>query len=114
MSSTSEKPKSKTFLRRTRRRQIGRTSSRRRLHARSCRDRRSCFNNGGRTCSEVSGKLEALKNLIPAGGNGAEIIKPDQLFQETAEYIILLRTRVVMLQRLLEFYGSSGRENVVL
>ncbi|XP_041003862.1 uncharacterized protein LOC121249205 [Juglans microcarpa x Juglans regia] len=110
MSSTSEKHQSsKTFLRRTRR-----TNSRRRLHARSYRDRRNCFNNGGRTCSEISAKLEALKNLIPVGSNGAEIIKPDQLFQETAEYILLLRTQVVMLQRLLEFYGSSGRETVVL
>ncbi|XP_062153409.1 transcription factor UPBEAT1-like [Alnus glutinosa] len=109
MSSTAEKRKA--LLRRTRRRLTRRTSSRRRLQARPCRARRS-FNNGGRTCSKVSDKLEALKNLIPA--HNGETVNPDQLFKETAEYIVLLRTQVVILQRLVEFYGSSGMNNVVL
>ena len=56
--------------------------------------------------SNLSQKLEALKNLIPAQNNG-DIVKPDQLFQETAHYIVLLRTRVVILQKLIEFYGNS-------
>jgi hypothetical protein len=56
--------------------------------------------------------LEALKNLIPA--HNGETVNPDQLFKETAEYIVLLRTQVVILQRLVEFYGSSGMNNVVL
>ncbi|PHU27513.1 hypothetical protein BC332_05845 [Capsicum chinense] len=41
-------------------------------------------------CTSVSEKLEALKQLIPA--NNGEI-KPDQLFEETADYIVLLRTQ---------------------
>ncbi|KAK3006477.1 hypothetical protein RJ639_017756 [Escallonia herrerae] len=45
--------------------------------------------------SSVSDKLEALKNLIPAG-NGD--IKPDQLFQETADYIVHLQAKVSILQ----------------
>ncbi|EEF36304.1 conserved hypothetical protein [Ricinus communis] len=62
------------------------------------------------TCSssKVSHKLEALKNLIPA--NNGEIVKADQLFQETADYIVLLRTQVFVLQRLIQFYGSSTTE----
>ncbi|KAK7847839.1 hypothetical protein CFP56_006140 [Quercus suber] len=54
------------------------------------------INKGGRTkCSKskvVSDKLEALKSLIPASTD--ETVKPDQLFQETAEYIVLLKTQV--------------------
>ena len=76
------------------------------------------INNGGRTtCSKskvVSDKLEALKSIIPACTE--ETVKPDQLFQETADYIVLLKTQVVILQRLLQFYGSStdsDRDNVV-
>ncbi|ESW23301.1 hypothetical protein PHAVU_004G035200 [Phaseolus vulgaris] len=58
---------------------------------------------------KLSQKLEALKNLIPATTNTEEeAVKPDQLFKETAEYIVLLRTRVVVLQKLIEFYGSSS------
>ncbi|KAB1211513.1 hypothetical protein CJ030_MR6G013255 [Morella rubra] len=103
MSSAPDKPKS---FRRRKRRVTRRTSSSRRLLARSRRARRSCFNNGGGTCSEVSDKLEALKSLIPS--HYGEIVKPDQLFQETADYIVFLRTQVVILQRLIELYGSSG------
>ena len=35
-------------------------------------------------------------------------MKPDQLFKETAEYIVLLRTRVVVLQKLIEYYGNNN------
>lgn len=55
--------------------------------------------------SKVSDKLEALKNLIPP--HDGEIVKPDQLFQQTADYIVLLRTQVVILQKLVDFYGST-------
>ncbi|KAM3713121.1 hypothetical protein ACB094_01G230900 [Castanea mollissima] len=118
MSSTPAKPKA--FVRKMRRGLTRKPSSRRRLQARStsCRARRSSINikNGGRTtCSKskvVSDKLEALKSLIPAYTD--ETVKPDQLFQETADYIVLLKTQVVILQRLLQFYGSSTvSDNVV-
>lgn len=67
---------------------------------------------GGRIgpCISVSEKLEALKQLIPA--NNGEI-KPDQLFKETADYIVLLRTQVFVLQKLVDFYGSNTDQNPV-
>lgn len=55
--------------------------------------------------NKVSDKMEALKNLIPATRNGE--VKADQLFQETADYIVLLRTQVLVLKGLIDFYGSS-------
>ncbi|CAN4079457.1 unnamed protein product [Withania somnifera] len=66
--------------------------------------------NGGRIgpCTSVSEKLEALKQLIPA--NNGEI-KADQLFKETADYIVLLRTQVFVLQKLVDFYGSNTDQN---
>ncbi|KAJ4707335.1 Transcription factor like [Melia azedarach] len=67
------------------------------------------------TNGKVSDKLEALKNLIPGSHfNGREDeeddqnVKAENLFRETADYIILLRTRVVVLQRLIKFYGSAN------
>ncbi|KAK4346429.1 hypothetical protein RND71_032768 [Anisodus tanguticus] len=59
-------------------------------------------------CTSVSEKLEALKQLIPA--NNGEI-KTDQLFKETADYIVLLRTQVFVLQKLVDFYGSNTDPN---
>lgn len=61
-------------------------------------------------CTSVSEKLEALKQLIPA--NNGEI-KADQLFKETADYIVLLRTQVFVLQKLVDFYGSNTDQNPV-
>lgn len=97
----------KTTLRRTRTKLLRR---RRAAHAISsyCRSRSSFVSNNGK----VSAKLEALKNLIPSGqvNNGDDdnkTVKADQLFQETADYIILLRTRVLILQSLIQFYGSA-------
>ncbi|KAJ9173206.1 hypothetical protein P3X46_016369 [Hevea brasiliensis] len=98
---------SKISLRKTprrRRRNTPISQRRRRLHLRACKAQRST-SNGGRSCSKVSDKLEALKNLIPP--HSREIVKDDQLFQETANYILLLRTQVFVLQRLIEFYGSN-------
>ncbi|CAN4082677.1 unnamed protein product [Withania somnifera] len=60
---------------------------------------------GPYTC--VSEKLEALKQLIP--DNNGEI-KADQLFKETADYIVLLRTQVFILQKLVDFYGSNNTD----
>ncbi|KAL8528443.1 hypothetical protein ACS0TY_006031 [Phlomoides rotata] len=40
--------------------------------------------------ASVSDKLEALKSLIPSD---SPEIKPEQLFQETADYIALLKTQ---------------------
>ncbi|KAJ8567125.1 hypothetical protein K7X08_019333 [Anisodus acutangulus] len=58
-------------------------------------------------CTSISEKLEALKQLIPA--NNGEI-KDDQLFKETADYIVLLRTQVFVLQKLVDFYGSNNTD----
>lgn len=59
--------------------------------------------------SSVSGKLAALRNLIPS--ENAADTKPDQLFRETADYIVLLKTQVLVLQKLVDFYGSQSQEN---
>ena len=66
------------------------------------------------TKAKLSHKLEALKNLIPP--QNGEIVKAEQLLQETADYIVLLKTRVVILQKLIEFYGNpnSGNEKALL
>ncbi|KAF4397626.1 hypothetical protein G4B88_027366 [Cannabis sativa] len=93
-----------SVMRRTRRRGGRRIKPR----SRGCVARRSC-NNGGGTCSKVADKLEALKNLIPT--HEEETVKPEQLFQQTADYIVLLRTQVVILQKLVDFYGSGEAEN---
>ncbi|KAI3722459.1 hypothetical protein L2E82_33497 [Cichorium intybus] len=67
--------------------------------------------------SSVSDKLEALKNLIPAQDNDKSgptttttdaASSADQLYQETADYILLLRTQVSILQKLVDIYGSSS------
>ncbi|CAJ1947094.1 unnamed protein product [Sphenostylis stenocarpa] len=57
---------------------------------------------------KLSQKLEALKNLIPTTNSEEEAVKPDQLFKETADYIVLLRARVVVLQKLIEYYDNSN------
>nr|XP_011467892.1 PREDICTED: uncharacterized protein LOC105352447 [Fragaria vesca subsp. vesca] len=100
----------------------GRAKSRRRLRStRGCcpRSARRSFNNGGKgggrkavKCSKVvSAKLETLKNLIPNGkSSSAGAVQADKLFQDTADYIVLLRTQVVILQKLIEVYGSSSTE----
>ncbi|PRQ53399.1 hypothetical protein RchiOBHm_Chr2g0166071 [Rosa chinensis] len=95
----------------------------RRRRRRSLRPTRGCsprarrsFNNGGEgggrkalKCSKVvSAKLETLKNLIPNGkSSSASAVQADKLFQDTADYIVLLRTQVVILQKLIEVGSSS-------
>ncbi|CAN6574660.1 hypothetical protein EV1_044843 [Malus domestica] len=96
------------------RRRRRRNTSRRRLMPRRCRAPVRSFNSGDRKrrCSKaVSAKLETLKTLVNPTHVGKSL-KADELFQETADYIVLLRTQVVILQRLVEFYGSSEKENV--
>ncbi|KAK8672685.1 hypothetical protein V6N13_111049 [Hibiscus sabdariffa] len=60
----------------------------------------------------ISDKLEALKSLIPCNvGNGSkEVVKVEQLFQETADYIITLKTQAFVLQKLIEFYDGFENE----
>ncbi|KAM1954311.1 hypothetical protein FF2_023501 [Malus domestica] len=90
-----------------------RTTSRRRLVSRRGRAPVRKFNNGGRKrrcLKAVSAKLETLKSLVNPTQVG-KTLKADEFFQETADYIVLLRTQVVILQRLVEFYGSSEKEN---
>ncbi|OIV90220.1 hypothetical protein TanjilG_01416 [Lupinus angustifolius] len=63
--------------------------------------------------SKLSQKLHALKNLVPT--HNGDIVKPYHLFQETADYIVLLRTRVMILHKLIEFYGNNHEhENALL
>ncbi|WVZ14737.1 hypothetical protein V8G54_012303 [Vigna mungo] len=70
--------------------------------------REKCHKNS----QKLSQKLEALKNLIPTTNTTEEeAVKPDQLFKETADYIVLLRTRVVVLQKLIEYYGNNSTQN---
>ncbi|KAL8475804.1 hypothetical protein ACS0TY_028457 [Phlomoides rotata] len=96
------KPKisASTAVRRLRRRL---SNSKRRQRKQFCQ-RRSTHIDGG---ASVSDKLEALRNLIPS--ETAEI-KPEQLFRETADYIVLLKTQVLFLQKLVDFYGSQSPE----
>ncbi|KAK3212590.1 hypothetical protein Dsin_017296 [Dipteronia sinensis] len=103
----------KTCLRRTQ------TTRRRRRTSRILRRRAQARVGRRSTCSSkvVWDKLETLKNLIPGQINNEErTVKADQLFQETADYILLLRTRVVVLQRLIHFYGSMELDiqNIVI
>ncbi|XAR51671.1 hypothetical protein NMG60_11006365 [Bertholletia excelsa] len=77
---------------------------------RLCRDRKSstpCVIVGSshEFCS-VSDKLEALKSLIPAQEGE---MKAEQLFQETANYIVLLKTQILILQKLVDLYGSGDQ-----
>ncbi|KAI4352486.1 hypothetical protein L6164_006735 [Bauhinia variegata] len=73
---------------------------------------RSCGCRAGKNIKHLAGKiklsdkLQALKKLIPS--QNGETLKADQLFEETADYIVLLRTRVVILQKLIEFYGNEN------
>lgn len=52
----------------------------------------------------VSERLEALRNLVPPRTGSAKeketVSATDRLFEETAEYILLLRSQVAVLQRL--------------
>ena len=58
---------------------------------------------------KLSQKLKALKNLIPS--NNGDEVKTDELFKETADYIVFLRTRVLILQKLVEIYGNNSENN---
>ncbi|KAK8553173.1 hypothetical protein V6N13_089387 [Hibiscus sabdariffa] len=58
----------------------------------------------------ISDKLEALKSLIPRNDENESngVGKVEQLFQETADYIITLKTQAFVLQKLIEFYDHGG------
>ncbi|KAK8716228.1 hypothetical protein V6N13_043546 [Hibiscus sabdariffa] len=72
-----------------------------------CSNRRRRISQPGEV---ISDKLEALKCLIPCnvGSGSNEVVKVEQLFQETADYIITLKTQAFVLQKLIEFYDHSG------
>ncbi|XP_074569623.1 uncharacterized protein LOC141826248 [Curcuma longa] len=57
----------------------------------------------------VAQRLEALRSLIPQRNSGAkeEEAAADRLFEETAEYILLLRTQVAVLKRLVDVYSPG-------
>ncbi|GMJ16236.1 hypothetical protein HRI_005292800 [Hibiscus trionum] len=84
---------------------------------RMARKRVACSNKRRRIPNKpgevISDKLEALKSLIPCNvGNGSnEAVKVEQLFQETADYIITLKTQAFVLQKLIEFYDGDGFKN---
>ncbi|KAK6928113.1 hypothetical protein RJ641_006704 [Dillenia turbinata] len=65
----------------------------------------------GKSSKNVAEKLEALKNLIPSSTNNANgVMKADQIFEQTADYIVLLRTQVAILQKLIHFYDSHNKK----
>ncbi|CAH2079835.1 unnamed protein product [Thlaspi arvense] len=80
-----------------------------------------CCGNGGEKFSE---KLQALKSLLPPSTTEqkgqveeeSDTGETEQLFQETADYIVRLRNQVVVLQKLIKIYGSSDqtKEDFVL
>ncbi|XP_030547930.1 uncharacterized protein LOC115753455 [Rhodamnia argentea] len=82
--------------------------------ARACMSKRRrlglgpCPSSSSSSNDVVSEKLEALRNLIPVTRDGADDSSADELFQETAEYILRLRTQVVILQKLVLLYGSTN------
>ncbi|KAL1824451.1 hypothetical protein DCAR_0312532 [Daucus carota subsp. sativus] len=58
------------------------------------------------SCDIVTRKLDALRSLIPAqSGDEADA---DQLFEETAHHILVLRTQVAILHKLVELYGGAA------
>ncbi|KAA0056655.1 transcription factor UPBEAT1-like [Cucumis melo var. makuwa] len=70
--------------------------------------------NGGMACaSDLSAKLESLQSLIPSRSDEEGVRRAEDLFKQTADYIVLLKSQVFVLQRLIEFYGSDDRENAV-
>ncbi|CAK9162982.1 unnamed protein product [Ilex paraguariensis] len=108
MGSKHESPKNAT----TRRRRSRSSNS----HRRFCRPKKSSntvVNDRTGSSSSVAEKLKALRNLIPAAAENKGEIKGDQLFQETADYILLLRSQVLVLQKLVDFYGSCEGQKAV-
>ncbi|GFY84873.1 hypothetical protein Acr_03g0016470 [Actinidia rufa] len=88
-----------------------RTMGTRRRLKRICRaEKRPRPTVNGDPCASLSDKLEALKSLIPATDGERN---PDELFQETADYIVLLKTQILILQRLVDFYASNQNQNAV-
>ncbi|EPS61635.1 hypothetical protein M569_13160 [Genlisea aurea] len=61
-----------------------------------------CRRNGE---ASVSDKLETLRDLIPSRDPEAN---PDRLFQETADYIVLLKTQVLVLKKLIDSCTLPG------
>ncbi|XP_047949284.1 transcription factor UPBEAT1-like [Salvia hispanica] len=82
--------------------------TRRQYSAKSSRRLRKPQESCHRSASSISDKLEALKSLIPSD---TDEIKPDQLYEETANYIVLLKTQVFVLQKLIDFSGSQSHSN---
>ncbi|CAL9062976.1 unnamed protein product [Musa banksii] len=96
--------------------------SRRRRSTRVLKNARRCGYKGGRrkqsreaASKAVAERLEALRNLIPPKNDGVKEREAaaDRLFEETADYILLLRTQVEVLKRLVDVYSpciddSSG------
>ncbi|XP_038983463.1 uncharacterized protein LOC120111088 [Phoenix dactylifera] len=63
----------------------------------------------------VAERLEALKRLIPSMATGeaaekaaaAAAASPDRLFEEAADYILLLKTQVEILKHLVDHYSPA-------
>ncbi|XP_052190963.1 uncharacterized protein LOC127800412 [Diospyros lotus] len=98
-------------------RSITRTTSRPRTRSGLQRRRFGGLRKSSRTVDAVNGgfasipeKLEALKSIIPS--RRADM-KADQLFQETADYIVLLKLQVFVLQGLVDSYGPAHNRGAV-
>ncbi|XP_010425743.1 PREDICTED: uncharacterized protein LOC104710788 [Camelina sativa] len=70
---------------------------------------------------KVTEKLRALQSLLPAPAKLSESEnvgggETDQLFQDTADYIVRLRTQVVVMKKLIEIYdnASDQKREIVL
>lgn len=80
----------------------------RRARRKSGNEKRTVDSSGDDNYSSILEKLEALKKLVPV--NNGEL-KADELFEETAEYIVLLRTQIFVLQKLLDFYDDASGQS---
>lgn len=87
-------------------------NSRRQLSPRRHSNKPRSTTLGASACSSVSDKLEALKSLLPAHTGGD--IKADELFEETADYILMLRAQVSILQTMVDFYDDHQTDNVIV
>ncbi|KAL5080314.1 hypothetical protein RYX36_008735 [Vicia faba] len=74
------------------------------------RTRRKQMEEKCKSKKKLSQKLKALKNLIPS--HHRDEVKTDELFKETADYIVFLRTRVFILQKLVEIYGNNNENQI--
>ncbi|EOA25738.1 hypothetical protein CARUB_v10019100mg [Capsella rubella] len=64
---------------------------------------------------KVMEKLQALKSLLPPmiqqSKSSSDDVGTEELFQDTADYIVRLRTQVVVLKKLIEICDNSSDQS---